>query len=163
SPKQVLVTPSAGAVALRVSRKKPSLYPIKGVASFVDQVDPSLMQIEVRVGAVSLLTGEYKIFTNGHPSFKQALLASCAMPMIFPPVDIDEDNLCMTDGAVRNYSPLSDLIPDGDSHIMIINCMSSEVLPSNHAPRTALAVAQRALDIAMHEIQVKDIDKTRRV
>jgi NTE family protein len=163
SPNQVLINPGALSVARRLSRRKSSLYPIKGVAKFVEMIDPAKMQIEVMVGAVSLINGENRLFTKDHPAFKRAVLASCALPLVFPPVDIDKDHPRMTDGGVRNYSPLSTVLPDGGDTVMVINCMSSEVLRVTDAPTTALGVASRALDIAMHEVYAKDIDLTLRM
>ena len=51
-----------------------------------EEFEPQLMNTDVRVGAVSLMTGEYHQFRPNQPEFKDAVLASTAIPIIWAPV-----------------------------------------------------------------------------
>ncbi len=57
------------------------------------------------VGTVSLLTGEYEEWTPTDDDFLDKLIASTAIPVVFPFVNTGEDVL--VDGGVRNITPLS--------------------------------------------------------
>jgi len=58
---------------------------------------------------VSLVTGDYSFFKPQDAGFKKALLASTAIPVFWPPVDISEKYKQMVDGGVRNISPIGDV------------------------------------------------------
>lgn len=135
------------------------------------------------VGVVSLNTGRYLRYTyrpngvltvsNRHEIIGEAkgeeakermfdaILASTAIPVAFPPVKSNEQ--LYVDGGARDVSPLSDAIYKQPNHITIINC-------SRHNPSydsismsrfsgllAILRVATRSLDIVMSEIIRNDI------
>jgi len=59
----------------------------------------------LRVGAVNLNTGEYRVFDESFEDMTDAILASSAFPMAFCPIKID--GALWTDGGVREVTPLS--------------------------------------------------------
>lgn len=127
------------------------------------EVDPARIRIPVRVGTVSLQTGAYRYFTPEDPDFKLALLASAAIPIVWPPVDISPEYRGMVDGAVRNISPLGDVLDADPDVVVIIDCSPAEPEPLPRPPRNVLEIGRRALEIASHEIFVTDFTEFVRI
>lgn len=130
---------------------------------------------DLRVGAVSLVNAEYRVFRpsefDSDEEFRKAVLASTAIPIAWEPVkDIrlknDSHLLEVVDGGIRNVSPLGDIINEDPAEILIINCHAAK-LPMEPAPRVSrniFTIATRALaDIAINEIFNCDIREFRRI
>lgn len=120
--------------------------------------------VHVRVGAVSLLTGEYAMFTPQEPEFGRAVIASATMPIVWPPLDVSDKWPQMVDGGLRNISPLGDVLDFNPDNIVIINCNPRQPSPLDDAPRNIIDIAKRALlDIALNEIFVTDLREFLRI
>jgi NTE family protein len=119
---------------------------------------------DVRVGAVSLRTGAFEMFDPGRPGFKEAVLASTAMPVYWPPEQVSPEFPDMVDGGLRNISPLGDVIDNDPDQIVIINCSRRE--PSEVDAKRVdnlVKIAARSLDIALNEIFVTDLQEFLRI
>jgi NTE family protein len=127
------------------------------------EFDPDLIQDDLRIGAVSLLTGEYVQFTRGDPHLREALLSSTAIPIVWSPVDVSPHYQSMVDGGVRNLSPLGDVLADDPDEIIIINCnpQSPPVLES--PPQDVLRIGLRTLDIMLNEVFINDLKVFQRI
>lgn len=124
---------------------------------------------DLRVGAVSLVSGEYKVFKplyfDNDKDFRNAILASTAIPVIWEPVkEIRvKGNLHFkeaVDGGIRNVSPLGDVIDDNPSEVIIINCSSPglQLKSDTAAAKNIFRIAKRALtEITIDEIFNSDI------
>ncbi len=66
--------------------------------------------IGLRVGYVDLLSGRYRTAGNDDPALVDAVLASCAVPLFFPPVPLRDGRELGVDGGVRNATPVSDAL-----------------------------------------------------
>jgi hypothetical protein len=66
--------------------------------------------IQLRIGYVDLRSGEYRTATNDHPSLLDAVLASCALPLLFQPVPLGNGQELGVDACGRNIDPLDDTI-----------------------------------------------------
>jgi NTE family protein len=86
------------------------------------EFEPEKIQGELRVGSVSLVTGEYIQFTGSDPDLEKAVLASTVMPIVWSPVDISPRFPSMVDGGIRNISPIGDVLDLEPDEIVIINC-----------------------------------------
>ena len=102
-----------------------------GDASFEDA------QIPLGVVATDLETGGERIFTSG--DLLQPLLASSAMPGIFPPVEIDGRRYI--DGGVANNVPIAPAVSLGARTVYVMNSTS------HSSQRRPLA---RPLDYLLH-------------
>ena len=136
-----------------------------------------------RCGFVSLNNGNY--YSVRHSDFKtdedfrNGILASTAMPVVWEPVpkisltingaDLTVDQ--SVDGGIRNVAPLADVIdeinsddPSHDYTIIIINCNSGSVNPEDYADANIAGIALRSLqDIAITEIFNNDIAEFLRI
>src|SRR5687768_2605447 len=157
TPDVVFGPRSAWRIAGRLLRHEPSLFDNRFIKRIADEIDPSAMKTELIIGAVSLMTGKFHAFRPSDTNFNGALLASGALPLVFPPVDISPDMTAMVDGGTRNVSPLGLVLASEPDEIVVINCSSAASLPIKDRPITAVKISQRASEIAMFEIFANDV------
>jgi NTE family protein len=109
--------------------------------------------IPVRVVATDITTGFEVVLDNG-PAVA-AILASNAIPAVFPPVEIDGRHL--VDGGVADNTPISHAVSAGASVVY--------VLPTGYAcslkgpPRGALSMALQALTLLVQERLRLDVER----
>ncbi|PYO61507.1 MAG: hypothetical protein DMD70_06965 [Gemmatimonadetes bacterium] len=97
-----------------VLARQASLYqagPLHGVlARHIDPSRVATSPIQLRVGYVDLLSGTYRTARNDHPTLVDAVLASCALPLVFPPVPLRNGTELAVDGGLRGGPLLSDAL-----------------------------------------------------
>ncbi len=108
-------------------------------------------KLPVHVIATDVATGLEVVLSRGDAT--NALLASAAIPGVFPPVRID-DHVLM-DGGVANNAPIS--------HAVRLGATTIYVLPTGYAcaleapPRGALGMAVHALTLLMEQRLILDV------
>ena len=112
---------------------------------------------DLRIGAVSLVTGEYIQFAKESPRLTEAILASTVMPVIWTPVDISPEYRSMVDGGVRNISPIGDVLDADPDEIVIINCGAEAIDPLSGPPKNVAEIGLRTLDVMLNELFVSDM------
>lgn len=147
----------------RIVRGSPSFFDASRFRQYFDAVEPEAMVTELLVGAVSLTSGEYRVFRPGDAGFKQALLASASLPPLLPPVAVNGGPPDMIDGGWRCAWPLGSVLAAEPDEIVLINCAGPGSLPIAEPPRAALLISQRSGEIAMHELYENDIRQFRRM
>ncbi len=121
------------------------------------EAEPERITKDLRIGVVSLRTGEYLRFRPSDPGFLRAVLASTAIPLFWAPVDITPDLPDMVDGGIRNNSPLGDVLDAEPDEVVIINC-DPRTTPRRERPfKNALGIGLAALDLMKNEIFVTDV------
>lgn len=141
---------------LRMALGKNSICGNKPVQKLIEQhVDPVAFRIPCIIGAVDLVTGEYATCRAEHPYFLKALLASTAIPVVWPPVGFSGGQ--WIDGGVRNISPIADVLAYEPDEVVIINCSSREPMPAPGPLNNGVRIGMRALDIACQEIFEGDV------
>jgi NTE family protein len=103
------------------------------------------------VVATDLLTGNEVSLSSG--SAEQAILASCALPAVFPPVPYGDTVL--VDGGLANNTAVSEAVRAGADTIYVLPSGYSCALAT--PPRTPVAAAAHALAILTHQRLVADI------
>ncbi len=103
-------------------RQRDSVYPNDGLRKVIEE-GIGLERLEdaaipVEVVATSLTDGQERWFTYG-PAL-EAILASSAIPTIFPPIEIDGERFI--DGAVVNNVPVRRAIDCGATRIVVLLC-----------------------------------------
>jgi len=127
------------------------------------EFDPDKIDVDLRIGAVSLRTGEYVRFVPSEPGFVKAILASTAIPIVWKPVQVSSAYADMVDGGVRNISPLGDVLDTDPDEVVIINC-SPETPPVLERPlRNALDIGKHTLEVLLNEIFVTDLSEFLRI
>ncbi|MCS7183486.1 MAG: patatin-like phospholipase family protein [Thermoanaerobaculum sp.] len=90
------------------------------------------------VGTVSLVSGQYQEWTPQDAQFLDKLLASTAIPVVFPYVDTGED--VVVDGGVRDITPLGSAFATGAEEIYVL--LTSRIMPEadGSLPRSTVPV-----------------------
>jgi NTE family protein len=111
------------------------------------------MSVPLHVVAVDVITGEEQRLSKG-PAL-EAVLASAAIPAVFPPVTWEGRELM--DGGVANNTPIS--------HAVELGAHEVYVLPTGHAcsleeaPRSSLGMALHALSLLTQRRMIDDVEK----
>jgi len=108
--------------------------------------------IPCQVVATNFLTGQEVTLDNGDAC--DAVLASAAIPGIFPP--ILRDGMTLMDGGLANNTALSQAVAAGADTIYILPSGYSCAL--KQVPRTPLGAAVQAMTILIHQRLVMDIN-----
>jgi NTE family protein len=125
----------------------------------VQEFEPDKIKVDLRIGSVSLVTGEYKQFTAADQHLSEAILASTVMPVIWEPVTVSPELLGMVDGGVRNVSPIGDVLDADPGEIVIINCGSENASALAQPPDNVIKIGGRTLDILLNELFVSDMNE----
>ncbi len=107
--------------------------------------------IPVEVVATSLTDGGERWFTYGPAA--EAVLASSAVPAIFPPVEVDGERYI--DGGVVNNVPIRRAIESGATRIVVLLCAPPVYTPAS--PRRPVEAMFNALMISIHARFVRDL------
>ena len=107
--------------------------------------------IPVEVVATSLTDGGERWFTYGPAA--EAVLASSAVPAIFPPVEIDGERYI--DGGVVNNVPIRRAIDAGATRIVVLLCAPPVYSPSS--PKRPVEAMFNALMISIHARFARDL------
>ncbi len=107
--------------------------------------------IPVEVVATSLTDGRERWFTYG-PAI-DAVLASSAVPAIFPPVEVDGERFI--DGGVVDNVPIKRAIDRGATRIVVLLCDPPAYTPTS--PRRPIEAMLNALLISIHARFARDL------
>jgi predicted acylesterase/phospholipase RssA len=159
-----------GALGTLLARQA-SLYqagPLRGVlARHIDPARVIASPMRLRVGYVDLLSGAYRTARNDHPTLVDAVLASCALPLVFPPVPLDNGAELAVDGALRGRTPLADALealaeqPGSGEEPDEVWVITPHTLGrvSESPRRNWLWVALRSLSVATSQPFPEDVDR----
>jgi NTE family protein len=107
--------------------------------------------IQLVVVATNLLTGREVPLQTGDA--RTAVLASCAIPGIFPMVE--HDGMALVDGGLANNTAISQAVAAGAEKIYVLPSGYPCALPE--PPRSPLGAVTQALAILMHQRLVADV------
>ena len=135
--------------------QRPNLVPDKGLRRLVtDHLRFSRLEdapIPLHVVATDVLSGQDMLLSSGDAV--EAIMASAAIPAVFPPVNINGRDLI--DGGVVNNTPLSHAVALGADRVW--------VLPTGYAcalqqsPQGALAMALHAVTLTINQRLAVDV------
>ena len=132
----------------------------------LDTVDQDMIRssgIRLRISAVDLLSSTLKVYDESTDDLVQAILASSAFPIAFPPVAIG--NRLEVDGAVRDFAPVKAAIDAGAHHITVLLTERADQLSpvTPEQVSTAFEITQRILRILFHEIIQNDLKHCQKI
>ncbi|HJT38171.1 MAG TPA: patatin-like phospholipase family protein, partial [Actinomycetota bacterium] len=125
--------------ALHFVRKGDHLYSNEGIRSLVRQLPVTSfeeMQKPLMIVAANLRTGAEQVFESGPVA--PALIATTALPGIFPPVLIEGE--LYVDGGIVNNVPISVAVELGARRIYVLTC---------GAPKPTTVEIRRPLDVLL--------------
>jgi NTE family protein len=144
---------------LALAGARPSLCSPEGMRRLVDvhlggaQIESC--QIELLVVATDVRSGVEVVLSGGE--ITPAVLASTAVPAVFPTVTIDGRPLF--DGGIANNTPISAAIAAGADRVVVLPAGVACAL--THPPRSALATAVHALTLLVEQRLALDVAATR--
>ncbi len=122
---------------------------LTGIATF------EKLRIPLAVIATDLNAGRPVVFRSGE--LEPALLASTAIPGLFPSVRInDREHL---DGGVVDNTPTDIAIDDGAKDILVISLMGGGEF--EHAPNSLPELIARTLQLSLHHQMLSDYERLR--
>ena len=130
--------------AWRLASRANHIWGSEGLSEVIDGfgvAEFSELALPLRVIACDVVTGEEAIFASG--PLKPALLASCALPGLYAPVE--HDGRLLVDGGVINNVPVSHALAGPASTVYV--CDTSADLEAQ-VPRSAVEVILRSFAIA---------------
>lgn len=107
----------------------------------------------LHVAATDLLSGQEVLISRGDTL--EAILASCAIPGVLPPVVID--GRALIDGGVVNNAPISHAVELGADKIWVVSTGYACAL--ERPPSGALGVALHAATLAIHQRLTLDVQR----
>lgn len=110
---------------------------------------------KVAVGAVSLDTGNYRLFTEQDDCFIDGVLASSSFPGGLKPISID--NQLWTDGGVKHITPLKAAISLGADEVDMILCSPVTTTSKYDDSSKTISLALRTVDLMTDQIIEADI------
>jgi NTE family protein len=113
--------------------------------------------IPVHVVATEVLSGLDVLLSEGDAV--PALLASTAIPAVFPTVELD--GRALFDGGIANNTPISHAVALGADRVVVLPAGVACGLPT--APRTALGTAMHALTLLIEQRLALDVETFRDV
>ena len=127
------------------------------------EFEPDKIRADLRIGSVSLISGEYVEFRGGDPSLERAVLASTVMPIIWEPVSVSDQYPEMVDGGVRNISPIGDVLDADPDEVVVINCSPQPPDQLLKPPKDIVKIGLRTLDILLNELFQSDLREFLRI
>jgi NTE family protein len=110
---------------------------------------------KLRVGAVSLGTGEYRAFAEDYSDIAGAVLASSAFPAMLRPIDLEGQ--LWTDGGVKHITPVKAAIDCGADAMDIIVTSPDKAGPGIGEDSKTLTIVERSIDLMSDQILANDI------
>jgi NTE family protein len=107
--------------------------------------------LPVHVIATDVLSGTEVVLSRGDAT--EAVLASAAIPGIFPSVTID--GRALFDGGIADNTPISQAVALGADRVVVLPAGVSCALPS--PPRSAIATAVHALTLLIEQRLILDV------
>jgi NTE family protein len=127
---------------------------VRGVLS---QAAIQLSGKELRVGAVSLNSGIYKLFDQNYHDLAGAVLASASFPVMLCPIKLDGE--LWTDGGIRDVTPLAAAIDLQADEVDIIVTSPDYTAPHPSHRFNVLDLAWRSVEVMSDEIINNDLHK----
>lgn len=131
------------------------------IKKYVDTEKLKNSPIEMQIGVVQLQSGAYMIVDKSNANYKDLLLASTAIPVIFPAVRWQGNEY--VDGGVRNVAPLKQAIDFGCTTIYIFHCFSLEIVPEEKKIKNLVDIGIRSFAVMFNEILKNDIKAVERI
>jgi NTE family protein len=112
--------------------------------------------IDLRVGALNIVSGKLTYFDDSDAMFLERVLASAAIPIIMPAVKFGDERF--VDGGVKEIAPLKPAIKSGANRIAIIACQASRSVELPINVGNLVHMIERTIDLMTDEIVNNDIE-----
>ncbi|HEX2680549.1 MAG TPA: patatin-like phospholipase family protein [Candidatus Dormibacteraeota bacterium] len=149
-----------GVILSGLRRDQLSVMPQKNVRRLIERAESlagvttfEQLRVPVAVVATDLNAGKPAVFRSG--SLEPALLASTAIPGLFPSVRLNERE--HLDGGVVDNTPLNVAVDDGAKDILAISLMGGGEFET--VPTSLPELIARTLQLALHHQMLSDFER----
>jgi len=140
---------------------KQSLYNSQPLENLIEEIiDVEKLKnsgVFLRVGTVSVNTGEYKVYNQRAINIKKAITASASFPPYFFPVKIEDDY--EYDAGLREYTPIKAAIDAGAKEIYIISTEPKDLPIINAKKLKTFGLFKRFINTLAYEVIVNDFNQ----
>jgi NTE family protein len=152
---------SALLFALGIRRSLTSNLPIR---RRVEDLLPALeFTVPLRAVWMDLVSGQARLTAPGEPHFKDALIASAGIPVVWEPVEMPQQDGQGVDGGLADVSPVGVAASQFDAdRVVLVTCRPAR-LPRHDDFRHGVNVIRRSLDILLQELADRDLEGAERI
>lgn len=131
----------------------------KLLKKFYDPAKIAATGIELRLGVVSLQTGEFQLVAQNAPDLYNWVYASCAMPVFFDPLQTS-DKQQWVDGGVRDVTPLGSALELNPSGVLVIRASPTRSMAEKTHYGSMVPIGLRAVNLLQSEVSRNDLQNT---
>jgi NTE family protein len=142
---------------------KDSLYKPDGLrrklGSFIDPARLASTGKHLVIGAVGLQKADFRIIRETDPNILDAVIASSAVPLAFPPVE--QAGQQWVDGGVLNVTPLDAVMDLNPSAVIVVLASPLVTAPRDKNFGNLIDIAKRATSLMSDEVTREDLKHAR--
>ena len=139
---------------------QPSIYnasPLRRLlAANIDEAKIRASGKSLRLGVVSLTTGQFRSIAENASNIADYVYASCAMPFAFEPLQ-DSAREQWVDGGVRDVTPLDAALELAPRAVLVIRASPPPQPDERRRYKDLVAIGLRAVDILQSEVSLNDL------
>lgn len=152
-----------GGIAGSVILGQKALYdaaPLKRLLKkFADPAKLAASNVDLRLGVVSLQSGEFRTIDKSVPDIFNWVYASCAMPVFFDPLQTS-DRQQWVDGGVRDVTPLGAALELNPSGVLVIRASPVSKPSTTKNFGGLIPIGLRATTLLQSEVSRNDLANT---
>lgn len=150
-----------GAISVLLGAK--AIYNAKPLQDLLARFhDPARLKksgVELRLGVVSLQSGEFRTIDQTVPDIHNWVYASCAMPVFFDPLKTS-DKQQWVDGGVRDVTPLGAALELNPTGVLVVRASPSNTPSKVKSYDGAIPIGLRAVSLLQSEVSRNDLANT---
>ncbi|WP_199857182.1 patatin-like phospholipase family protein [Sphingomonas sp. EC-HK361] len=127
--------------------------------AFADPARLAASPIDLRLGVVSLQSGEFRTIDKSVPDIHNWVYASCAMPVFFDPLQTS-DRQQWVDGGVRDVTPLGAALDLNPTGVLVIRASPVSNPATTRTFGGLIPIGLRAVNLLQSEVSRNDLANT---
>ncbi|OYY68166.1 patatin-like phospholipase family protein [Sphingomonas sp. 28-63-12] len=131
----------------------------KLLKNFANPAKLAASTVDLRLGVVSLQSGDFRTIDKSVPDIHNWVYASCAMPVFFDPLETS-DKQQWVDGGVKEVTPLGAAMELNPTSILVIRASPATKLATNKKFGGLIPIGLRAVNILQAEVSRNDLSNT---
>ncbi len=127
--------------------------------AFADPAKLAASPVDLRLGVVSLQSGEFRTIDKSVPGIHNWVYASCAMPVFFDPLQTS-DRQQWVDGGVRDVTPLGAALELNPTAVLVVRASPTSRSETKKVFGGLIPVGLRAVNLLQSEVSRNDLANT---
>lgn len=126
---------------------------------FADPAKLAASTVDLRLGVVSLQSGEFRTIDKTVPNIHNWVYASCAMPVFFDPLETS-DRQQWVDGGVRDVTPLGAALELNPTGVLVVRASPASRSSTDKRFGGLIPIGLRAVNLLQSEVSRNDLQNT---